>query len=63
MRKISKRFYECLSSVATFVAVLSVADVYSFCLLIIHQPDVPERLKNRLRVSKDSERGNENFSL
>lgn len=63
MKKLSKKFYQCLSSVATFVAVLSIMELNSFCLLIIHQPDIPEKLKTKVHKLKGSECENENFDL
>lgn len=63
MKKLSKKFYQYLSSVVTFVALLSIVELNSFCLLIIHQPDIPEKLKTRAHKFKGSECENENFDL
>lgn len=60
MKKLSKKFYQCLSTVVTFVAVLSFTELNSFCILILHQPDVPEQLKTKARKLKGSECVNEN---
>lgn len=55
MKKLTKKFYHCLSSVITFVAVLSITELNSFCILILHQPDVPEKLKTKVHKLKGSE--------
>lgn len=63
MKKLTKKFYHCLSSVITFVAVLSITELNSFCILILHQPDVPEKLKTRVHKLKGSENFNESSDL
>ena len=50
MKKFRERFYKCLSSVVVFVALTSIVEVCSFCILIIHQPVIPERLKEMARL-------------
>lgn len=37
-----------ISSVALSVAVLSIAELNTFCILIIHQPDIPKRLREKV---------------
>lgn len=50
MKKFKRKIYQMLGSITMFVAVLSIVEVRSFCLLIIHQPDVPERLKEKMEL-------------
>lgn len=48
MKKITKKIYQMISSVVMSIAVLSIAELNTFCILIIHQPDIPERLKEKV---------------
>lgn len=52
MSKFSKKMYGFLSTAAMFVAVTSVAQLNSFCILTIHQPDLPEALKKKVGLSE-----------
>lgn len=57
MKKIKKKFYKILSSIAMSVAVLSFVELYSFCILIIHQPEVPERLRQKAGALSEKKNG------
>lgn len=48
MKRFSKKIYQILGSVTTYVAVLSIVQLNSFCLLIIHQPDIPPKLQEKI---------------
>lgn len=48
MKKLNRIMYQLLGSVAMFMAITSIAEVNSFCTLIIHQPDIPESLKKKV---------------
>lgn len=45
MKKKAIKFYKAIGNFVCFVAVLSVHTRSPHCLLIIHQPQVPEELK------------------
>lgn len=47
MKNLTRTIYKMISSVVLSVAVLSLAERYTFCILIIHQPDIPKRLRER----------------
>lgn len=47
MKRFSKIFYQILGSVTTYIAMLSIVQLNSFCLLIIHQPNIPQKLQER----------------
>ncbi len=47
MKKVTKKIYQMISSVALSIAILSIAELNTFCILIIHQPDIPERLREK----------------
>ena len=48
MKKIIRKIYKMIGSVALSVAVLSIAELNTFCILIIHQPDIPKRLREKV---------------
>lgn len=48
MKKVTKKIYQMISSVALSIAILSIAELNTFCILIIHQPDIPERLREKI---------------
>lgn len=62
MKKITKKIYQVISSVVLSVAVLSLAELNTFCILIIHQPDIPERLREKYRLMTEEETEEENES-
>lgn len=47
MKKITNVMYRLLGSVAMYTAVMSITELNSFCILIIHQPKIPESLKQK----------------
>lgn len=51
MKKIKRKMYSLLGSMVMSVAMLSVAQYYSFCILIIHQPNIPECLVKKIESS------------
>ena len=61
MKKITKKIYQMISSVALTVAVLSVTELNTFCILIIHQPDIPERLRKKVGILQEEK--NESINL
>lgn len=46
MKKKKIKFWKTLGNLVCAVAVFSVCTGYSHCLLIIHQPPIPEELKS-----------------
>lgn len=55
MKKITEKIYKMLSSVALSVAVLSLAELNTFCILIIHQPDIPKRLREKAGLTLEEQ--------
>nr|WP_314463097.1 cyclic lactone autoinducer peptide [uncultured Clostridium sp.] len=53
MKKFSKKMYGFLSTAAMFVAVTSIAQLNSFCILTIHQPEIPDSLKKKAGIIKN----------
>lgn len=49
MRKVRKKLFEIMGKMVMVVALSTVALGYPHCLIILHQPSIPEKLK-RLRM-------------
>lgn len=61
MKSLTKRIYQMISSAALSVAVLSLAELNTFCILIIHQPEIPASLKRKAGLLLEEE--NENINV
>lgn len=48
MKKLINAMYRFLGAATMFVAVMSITELNSFCILIIHQPEIPNSLKERV---------------
>ncbi len=55
MKKVTEKIYKLISSAALSVAVLSLAELNTFCILIIHQPDIPKRLREKAGLMPEEE--------
>lgn len=55
MKKITEKIYKMISSVALSVAVLSLAERNTFCILIIHQPNIPKRLREKAWLTPEEQ--------
>lgn len=60
MKKGLHSIWKTLGSIACAVAVFSVYTGHPHCLLIIHQPEVPKELKQKLNAM---EKNDEDFNL
>lgn len=55
MKKVTEKIYKLISSAALSAAVLSLAELNTFCILIIHQPDIPKCLREKAGLMPEEE--------
>lgn len=55
MKKVTEKIYKLISSAALSAAVLSLAELNTFCILIIHQPDIPKHLREKAGLMPEEE--------
>lgn len=55
MKKVTEKIYKLISSAALSAAVLSLAELNTFCILIIHQPDIPKPLREKAGLMPEEE--------